>query len=199
MAGGAASEPLQRDASKIADIGLHSHELLHSHIDSTGRAAETRTVEERGFLFWERLAEAQADEETMATSLSVQNSQRDAIRKMLSLNASSTAAEWDQATKDDATWKVLIYDKYCRDIISPLFKVGQLKQMNVTLHMMLHSERQSIPDVPAIYFVQPTEANIDRICKDAQSGLYDSMHLNFSSELPRWVCAWLETSFPRVC
>ena len=121
----------------------------------------------------------------MASGLSVQNSQREAIRKMLSLNASSGGAEWDQATQDDGSWKVLIYDKYCRDIISPLFKVGQLKQMNVTLYMMLHSERQRIPDVPAIYFVQPTEANIDRICKDAQSGLYDSMHLNFSSGLPR--------------
>lgn len=123
-----------------------------------------------------------------AVSLSVQSSQRETIRKMLSLNAGPTEAEWDQATaQDDATWKVLIYDKYCRDIISPLFKVGQLKQMNVTLYMMLHSERERIPDVPAIYFIQPTEANVDRIIEDAQSGMYDSMHLNFSSELPRCV------------
>jgi hypothetical protein len=179
--------PQRRRGFKTADIGLHSHELLHSHIDSTGRTAETRSVEERGWAFWEGLAEGDTEEEAAmaAASLSVQSSQREAVRKMLSLNASSTEAEWDQATQDDGTWKVLIYDKYCRDIISPLFKVGQLKQMNVTLYMMLHSERERIPDVPAIYFVQPTEANVDRICQDAQSGLYDSMHLNFSSELPR--------------
>ncbi len=32
-------------------------------------------------------------------------------------------------------WKVLIYDKDCRDIISPLLNVGALRQKGVTLHM----------------------------------------------------------------
>ena len=148
-------------------------------------------MEERGWAFWSGLAEEEADDGgdgMAAPALSVQGGQRDAIRKMLQLNRGGEA-DWDQATaQDDGTWKVLIYDKYCRDIISPLFKVGELKQMNVTLHMMLHpaqSERQRIPDVPAIYFVQPTEHNVTRICEDAKNGLYDSMHLNFSSELPR--------------
>ena len=148
-------------------------------------------MEERGWAFWSGLAEEEADDEgdgMAAPALSVQGGQRDAIHKMLQLNRGGEA-DWDQATaQDDGTWKVLIYDKYCRDIISPLFKVGELKQMNVTLHMMLHpaqSERQRIPDVPAIYFVQPTEHNVTRICEDAKNGLYDSMHLNFSSELPR--------------
>jgi hypothetical protein len=68
--------------------------------------------------------------------------------------------------------------------------------MNVTLHMMLHSAREPIPDVPAIYFVQPTEDNIERICTDLKAGLYDSMHLNFSSELPR--CASV-TMPPAAC
>lgn len=30
---------------------------------------------------------------------------------------------------------------------------------------LLHSDRDSIPDVPAIYFVMPTEENIDRMCQ----------------------------------
>lgn len=30
---------------------------------------------------------------------------------------------------------------------------------------LLHSDRDPIPDVPAIYFVMPTEENIDRICQ----------------------------------
>ena len=98
------------------------------------------------------LAEGGAEEEAMASGLSAQGSQREAIRKMLTLNASSTGAEWDQATKDDSTWKVLIYDKYCRDIISPLFKVGQLKQMNVTLYMMLVGRPPFMaPSLPEIY------------------------------------------------
>ena len=72
-----------------------------------------------------------------------------------------------------------------RALSLPLFKVGDLKRMNVTLHMMLHSDREPIPDVPAIYFMQPTQDNIARVCADGAAGLYGSMALNFSSEVPR--------------
>jgi hypothetical protein len=82
-------------------------------------------------------------------------------------------------------WKVLIYDKYCRDVISPLVNVAELRKQGITLHMMLDSEREEIPDVPAIYFVQPTKANIARICQDCVQHLYTSMHLHFVSPLPR--------------
>ncbi|GLD71856.1 sec1 family domain-containing protein 1 [Lates japonicus] len=37
--------------------------------------------------------------------------------------------------------------------------------MGITLHLLLHSDRDPIPDVPAVYFVMPTEENIDRICQ----------------------------------
>lgn len=30
---------------------------------------------------------------------------------------------------------------------------------------LLHSDRDPIPDVPAVYFVMPTEENVDRICQ----------------------------------
>lgn len=34
-----------------------------------------------------------------------------------------------------------------------------------TSHRLLHSDRDPIPDVPAVYFVMPTEENIDRMCQ----------------------------------
>ncbi|KAI2570846.1 sec1 family domain containing 1 [Homo sapiens] len=37
--------------------------------------------------------------------------------------------------------------------------------MGITLHLLLHSDRDPIPDVPAVYFVMPTEENIDRMCQ----------------------------------
>lgn len=89
-------------------------------------------------------------------------------------------------------WKVLIYDKLGQDIISPLLKVGDLREHGVTIHMYfkpdsraLHSDRQRIADVPAVYFVEPTFDNIKRISEDMANGLYDSFNLNFSSTLPR--------------
>jgi len=49
----------------------------------------------------------------------------------------------------------------------------------------LDSEREAIPDVPAIYFVRPTAENIQRIAEDCKNKLYGSMHLNFISKLER--------------
>ena len=36
---------------------------------------------------------------------------------------------------------------------------------NLPSPRLLHSDRDPIPDVPAIYFVMPSEENIDRICQ----------------------------------
>lgn len=49
----------------------------------------------------------------------------------------------------------------------------------------LHSDRDSIPDVPAIYFCAPTEENLGRIGQDFNNGLYDVYHLNFLSPISR--------------
>ena len=49
----------------------------------------------------------------------------------------------------------------------------------------LHSTRPPLPDVPAVYFVSPTLANVRRIAEDLQRGLYESFHLNFIEPLPR--------------
>lgn len=49
----------------------------------------------------------------------------------------------------------------------------------------LHSDRDTIPEAPAIYFCAPTEENLGRIAQDFQNGLYDIYHLNFISPIPR--------------
>lgn len=49
----------------------------------------------------------------------------------------------------------------------------------------LHSDRDSIPEAPAVYFCAPTEENIGRISQDFQNGLYDVYHLNFISPISR--------------
>uniref|UniRef100_A0A674A8A6 Sec1 family domain-containing protein 1 n=1 Tax=Salmo trutta TaxID=8032 RepID=A0A674A8A6_SALTR len=102
------------------------------------------------------------------------------INRMLNFNTSplkNTAAE--------PVWKVLIYDRFGQDIISPLLAVKELRDMGITLHLLLHSDRDPIPDVPAIYFVMPTEENIDRICQDLRNQLYESYYLNFISAISR--------------
>ncbi|KAL7062102.1 hypothetical protein AAHC03_01267 [Spirometra sp. Aus1] len=86
---------------------------------------------------------------------------------------------------DDPQWKILIYDRVGQDIIAPLFTVKELRTLGVTLHMLLDTKREAIPDVPAVYFIYPSQENIRRVCKDFESDLYDSYYLNFISPIPR--------------
>jgi len=81
---------------------------------------------------------------------------------------------------DSQQWKVLIYDQPSRDIISPLLTVSKLRDIGVTLHMLLENPRESIPDVPAVYFMRPSQTNISRFVQDCKAQLYDSVYLNFS-------------------
>lgn len=112
--------------------------------------------------------------------LNVRQKQADAIVRMLHFNASPAV----KAGEEDV-YKVLVLDRYTKEVLAPLLKVNELRRHGVTLHMLLDSERQPIPDVPAVYFVEPSEAAVQRIALDAQRGLYDSLHLNFSTHLPR--------------
>ncbi|CAD6213215.1 GSCOCG00003969001-RA-CDS [Cotesia congregata] len=112
--------------------------------------------------------------------MTLREKQIHALKQMLNLNQQET-----KATTAVPTWKILIYDRVGQDIISPLISVKELRDLGITLHMQLHSDRDVIPEVPAIYFCAPTEENIGRIGQDFQSGLYDIYHLNFISPISR--------------
>eukprot|EP00164_Ancoracysta_twista_P004623 GFYU01006245.1.p1 GENE.GFYU01006245.1~~GFYU01006245.1.p1 ORF type:complete len:617 (-),score=171.70 GFYU01006245.1:90-1940(-) len=100
------------------------------------------------------------------------------LSRMLNFNSDAETAFQD-------SWKVLIYDTFCRDIIAPLMNIGELRKRGVTLHLLLESERQPIPDVPAVYFCRPTEENVKRIANDCSRQLYSTYHINFSSAASR--------------
>lgn len=72
----------------------------------------------------------------------------------------STSVEDGQAP---LVWKVLVLDELSKDILATTLRVQDLREQGVTLHMQLHSTRPPLADVPAVYFVSPTLANIRRI------------------------------------
>ena len=82
-------------------------------------------------------------------------------------------------------WKVLVYDSIGQSILAPIFSVKELRELGVTLHIALHSERDAVPDVPAVYFCLPSEENLERINRDLESGLYGRFFFNFISPIPR--------------
>lgn len=65
------------------------------------------------------------------------------------------------------------------------FQVWSLRQHGVTLHIRLQSERTQVQEAPAVYLVEPTSENIDRILKDLSAGLYRRFFINFSTSVPR--------------
>jgi hypothetical protein len=128
-------------------------------------------------------------------SSSLKMAQLKAVHRMLAFNQD---VDYIEGTDDDQSefrlppagsssnqWKILIYDTHCRSIISPLMSVSQLRKRGVTLHLLLHSDREPIPDVPAVYFCCPTAENLARIAQDCVKGLYGRAHLNFCSKLSR--------------
>ncbi|ELU44521.1 SLY1 protein [Rhizoctonia solani AG-1 IA] len=87
-----------------------------------------------------------------------------------------------QAQAAAPVWKVLVLDEQSKDVIATVLRVQDLRDSGVT---QLHSHRPALPDVPAVYLVAPTLANVQRIAEDLSQSLYESTHVSFTSPLPR--------------
>lgn len=126
---------------------------------------------------------------SMFSDNSLKSAQLKAVNRMLAFNNNDIPDGNDYllppAGSSHNQWKILIYDKECRGIISPLLSVAQLRRRGVTLHLLLESDREPIPDVPVVYFCHPTKQNLARIAQDCANRLYGRAHLNFVTKLDR--------------
>ncbi|TPX32642.1 hypothetical protein SmJEL517_g04337 [Synchytrium microbalum] len=155
----------------------------------------------------------------MSGNKSLRKAQKDAILTMLNLNA-PLPTEKSLLLASDLVWKVLIYDTPCQEIISPLLKVNELREYGVTVHMQvlstvdlivgavgtvacfvsldsntsLNSSRDPIPDVAAVYFIQPTVESIKKLTEDISKKLYDSYYINFATVVPRFLLEQLASA-----
>ncbi|KAK2663396.1 hypothetical protein Ddye_001970 [Dipteronia dyeriana] len=114
-------------------------------------------------------------------ALNLRQKQTECIIRMLNLNQPVNAT----GTANEEVYKILIYDRFCQNILSPLIHVKDLRKHGVTLYFLIDKDRKPVHDVPAVYFVQASQQNVQRIIADASASLYDSFHLNFSSSIPR--------------
>ena len=101
---------------------------------------------------------------------------------MINLNSTPASGTGSGA---EPVWKILVLDRTGQDIVGPLLSVKELRELGVTLHVLIHGERDAIPDVPVIYFVLPSDENIKRICQDFKNQLYDHFYLNFITPISR--------------
>jgi hypothetical protein len=127
----------------------------------------------------------------MSASKSLFECQKKALISMLNLNQSSSSAEPDQII-----WKIvsihlltppqLIYDNPSQQIISPVLKVNDLRRNGVTVNLNINTpNRLPIPDVPAVYFLAPTEENVRKLSNDWALGLYSQYYVNFNAPISR--------------
>lgn len=65
-----------------------------------------------------------------------------ALKRMLNLNQPLPRGA---VTASEPVWKVLVYDQYGSDIISPLLSVKELRDMGVTLHLYVHHTTMATP------------------------------------------------------
>ncbi|TKA74217.1 hypothetical protein B0A55_06300 [Friedmanniomyces simplex] len=138
----------------------------------------------------------------MSAYQSLRDRQVAAIKRVLNLNeashengdahhdATATNGLIPQSTpilnaEGEPIWKVLVFDNLGRDVISTVLRVNDLRGLGITIHLNINQQRHAIPDVPVVYLLEPTAANMERITQDLQKGLYSPAYINFLSSIPR--------------
>lgn len=80
---------------------------------------------------------------------------------------------------------MLVFDDFSRDVVSSVLRVNDLRAWGVTIYLSINTTRHMIPDVPVIYLVEPTAANLQIVTSDLSRSLYSPAYVNFLSSIPR--------------
>ncbi|RLV91955.1 Protein SLY1 [Spathaspora sp. JA1] len=122
---------------------------------------------------------------SLAETSSLRSRQISILERMLHLNKEGSADLTLASKSEEIIWKVLVLDTKSRAVLSSVLRVNDLLRCGITVHSLINSSRSPLPDVPAIYFVEPTIENILLIIDDLIHDKYDSFHINFTSSINR--------------
>ncbi|MCP8719520.1 MAG: hypothetical protein M5F18_09540 [Asgard group archaeon] len=117
--------------------------------------------------------------------MSLRDRQISVLQKMLHLNKEGSADLTLASKSEEIIWKVLVLDTKSRAILSSVLRVNDLLKCGITVHALITSNRASLPDVPVIYFIEPTIENILVVIDDLNQDKYDSFYINFTSLINR--------------
>ena len=84
------------------------------------------------------------------------------------------------STGSDTPWKILIFDDTTFNIVSN-FKVGDLREANITLHLHIDDNKSELSGVDVIYFISPRRYSIDKMIGDLKAAYFEEIYLNFCS------------------
>lgn len=111
----------------------------------------------------------------------------DALERMLHLNKDGDADLTLASKNEQIVWKVLVFDSKSEPVISSVLRVNDLLRCGITVFKLIGGPRPPLPDVPVIYFVEPTAENISAILADLESEKYESFYVNFTLSIKREV------------
>ncbi|SCU81777.1 LADA_0C01002g1_1 [Lachancea dasiensis] len=118
--------------------------------------------------------------------LSLRDKQIALIEKMLIFNTDKSTYDLTSGLDgQEVVWKVLVLDAKSTAIVSSILRVNDLLKSGVTVHSLIQQKRSPLPDVPVVYFVQPTQENINAIVQDLKDDKYAEFYINFTSVLNR--------------
>ncbi|KAL4592808.1 hypothetical protein LXL04_005813 [Taraxacum kok-saghyz] len=86
-----------------------------------------------------------------------------------------------------SSWKVLIMDRVTVRIMSCSCKMADITDEGVSLVEQIQKRRQPLPSMDAVYYIQPTKENVDKLLADmsGKSPLYRDAYVFFSSSISR--------------
>lgn len=121
----------------------------------------------------------------MSLDVSLRDRQISILQRMLHLNKEGSADLTLASKSEEIIWKVLVLDAKSRSVLCSVLRVNDLLKCGITVHSLINSKRANLPDVPVIYFVEPTIENILYIIEDLNQDRYDSFYINFTSLINR--------------
>ncbi|EEQ44853.1 conserved hypothetical protein [Candida albicans WO-1] len=121
----------------------------------------------------------------MSLDVSLRDRQISILQRMLHLNKEGSADLTLASKSEEIIWKVLVLDAKSRSVLSSVLRVNDLLKCGITVHSLINSKRANLPDVPVIYFVEPTIENVLYIIEDLNQDRYDSFYINFTSSINR--------------
>ncbi|CAK93741.1 unnamed protein product (macronuclear) [Paramecium tetraurelia] len=121
----------------------------------------------------------------------------------MQINTSLIQAQRDALTpilKPDIRipWKILCYDSYCEKRLSTIYRVGDLREMCITLHFNLDQNRERLHGVTALYFIQPIQASIEKLVEDFNRDLYSEVFINFSSPVENTLLEYMAKELSKI-
>lgn len=93
----------------------------------------------------------------------------------------------DKNGTSKSAWKVLVVDKFTVKILSSACRMSEITQQGISLVENITKQRQPMTSLEAIYFIQPTESNVNAFLSDmtGKSALYKKAFVFFSSPVSR--------------